>query len=345
MERTRTALIGLAGAGEDYLTALRGDTGFDLVAVADTNSDLLRRCVEDTSLRAYQDYRSLIVETAHTGLDLLFVALEPFQSIEFVELAASRGIGVFHKAPFARNVEEARRVMALFNANRCVLSVSRTWQYEPAFADLANFPELIGRVYAATAAVRTADRTDGWRGDLARAGGGVMLNGAYEQIDLLTALLGVPQSVQAQCSIEAAPGSVCKYDTEDAATLSMRFKDQRIGSVTAWRGASTPQWNVTLVGRRGTIEMCQDGMTVDLQNRDSSRSRDPGAAEECVSHRTVETGNPIAAAISAGPAARALGNRLLSSTADDHLRTLAVIEAAYLSAKTSAPEAPAQFLE
>ena len=86
-------------------------------------------------------------------------------------------------------------------------------------------------------------------------------------------------------------------------------------------------------------------MTVDLRNRDSTRSKELGTVGEYVSHRRVARADPIAAAISAVPAARTVENRLLSSTADDHLRTLAVIEAAYLTSKTSAPEAPAQFLE
>ncbi|MHC4698278.1 MAG: Gfo/Idh/MocA family protein, partial [Planctomycetota bacterium] len=234
MEQQRVALIGLAGVGGDYLAALRSEDGFDLVAVADTNREVLRQQVKPASggsLGVYEDYRSLIVETAHAGLDLLFVALEPFQSIEFVELAASRGIGVFHKAPFARDVEEARRVIAQFEAHGCPLAVSRSWQHDCGLMESSahpirnprkNLSELIGRVHAAAAIVRTADGADGWRGDRGRAGGGVLLNGAYEQVDMLISLLGVPESVYAQCSFQGAPGAVRKYDTEDAATLSLR---------------------------------------------------------------------------------------------------------------------------
>ena len=114
MKRLKVALIGLAGVGSDYLAAIRSSERFELVAVADSNPEVLRRRAEELPSRSYEDYRSLIVETAHNGLDLLFIALEPFQSIEFVELAAARGIGVFHKAPCARSVDEAGRLARRF---------------------------------------------------------------------------------------------------------------------------------------------------------------------------------------------------------------------------------------
>ena len=346
MERLKTALIGLAGVGGDYLAALRSDDGFDLVAVADTDPEVLRRHVEGASLRAYDDYRSLIVETAHAGLDVLFVALEPFQSIEFMELAASRGIGVFHKAPFARNVEEARRVIARFDANGCSFMVSRFWQCEPTFADVANLSELIGRAHNAAGIVRTADHADGWRGDRGRAGGGVLLNGAYEQLDMLVSVLDVPGSVYAQCSVEGAPGAARKYDTEDAATLSLKLKGNRTASVTAWRSAPDPGWHITFVGEKGTVKLCEDGMTVVHRGESlecGTGFQPVGPTGWRAVPQTVRK-NPIAAAVSAVRAAHLAGNGLLTSTAADHLKTLAVIEAAYLSAKTGSPETPTRFL-
>ena len=183
MDRAKVALLGLQGVGSDYLTALQVDDQFELLAVADRDPEMLRRYTEGTTLRGYTDYRSAIVETAGDGLDLLFVALEPFQSNEFVHLAAERGIGVFHRAPWARNVSEAERLLRRFSKNQGALCVSRPWQAEPAFAPLRGVTALVGRPYIASAEVRTDLGPDWWRGDSARAGGGVLLNDAYEQLD------------------------------------------------------------------------------------------------------------------------------------------------------------------
>ena len=114
MGRLNVALLGLAEVGGDYLAVLRADEQFHLAAIADTNPELLRHYAETFDGRLYEDYRSLIVETDRVPLDMLLFALEPFQSLEFVEMAAQRGIAVFCKAPFARTVREAEGVIQRF---------------------------------------------------------------------------------------------------------------------------------------------------------------------------------------------------------------------------------------
>ncbi|UCE60732.1 MAG: Gfo/Idh/MocA family oxidoreductase [Phycisphaerales bacterium] len=331
VERLRAALIGLAGVGEDYLAAIRSSNQFDLVAVADSRSEVLRKHDED-ELRTYEDYRSLIVEGVRAGLDLLFVALEPFQAIEFVELAAGEGVAVFHKTPFARHVEEGKKLLIQFDEKGLPFLVARYWQVEPAFADLANLAKSAGRIHTAAANVRTTDGSDGWRGDAARAGGGVLLNGAYEQVDMLVSLLGLPESVYAQCSAATAPGSPRNYDTEDGALMMLRFSGDRFASVTAWRGEPEPCWHVALVGDKCSVDVYPDCLT---------KSHRDGREEE---NHAVQEVNRASVAISAVEAAYLSVVQPARPTAREHLSTLAVIEAAYLSAKTAAPESPSQFL-
>lgn len=331
MRRLKVALMGLAGVGADYLAAIRADEQFELAAVADTELEVLRRQTDVAPARVYEDYRSLIVETAHAGLDLLFVALEPFQSTEFVQMAATRGIGVFHKAPCARSVREARRLVDQFAGSECPLLVSRPWQFEPAYAALNRLEKFVGHVYAATAHVHTADAPVGWRGDSARAGGGVLLNGAYEAVDLLVHLLGMPERVYAQCSVAVAPGAPRKYDTEDTAMVLLGFGQERTACLTALRGVSQPSWKVAFVGTEGAVEVGPDGVTI--TPCEGSSVRYPAA-------RAV---SPAAHAISAFGASRLADGQLLRSKAEEHLPTLAVIEAAYLSARTGAPESLDRF--
>jgi predicted dehydrogenase len=332
LEQSRVALIGLGGVGAEYLSAIRSDERFSLLAVADADAEVLRRHTEGTSLRAYQDYRSLIVESAHRGLDLLFCALEPFQSLDFMELSAQRGISVFHKAPIARSAAEARQLRHWFQEGGCRLVVSRPWQHEPAFARLLDLEASIGRVYAATAQVRTTDGSAGWRGDSVRAGGGVLLNGAYREVDMLTHLLGVPEYVDAQCCTAVAPGKACNYDTEDAAQVMLRFSGKRIAAITASRNATEALRRVTLDGTDGAIHL--DHKRLILEPRGEGRIR----------RHLVRTKCPVAPAVSALGASLLEGTDGTSTGLEEHLVAMAVIEAAYLSARTGSPESPDQFL-
>ncbi len=332
MKRLKVALIGLEGVGEEYLRALGSDEQFELIAVADTDSKRLRRLVEPVGLGGYEDCRQLIVESARAGLDLLFVALEPHQAIEFVELAARHGVGVFHKAPFARNVREGRRLVGAFEEADCPLVVSRLWQFEPAFSRLGKPAVMDADVHTVTATVRTDDEPSGWRGDSARAGGGVLLNGAYEQVDMLVHIFGVPESVYAQSTRAPARGGACTYDTEDAILAMLRFDGRRTGCIAAWRGAPEGHRRIVFVAADRTIELAGKRLTV--THRDS----------DTVKRRTVQDHRVIASAIGAFGATRREGEQRFESRAREHLSTLAVIEAAYLSAKTGEAESPDRFL-
>jgi predicted dehydrogenase len=324
-------LIGLTGEGIQYLDALCSDDRFELVAVGDTDAAGLRHAHESTDVRIYDDLRSLIVESASTGLDLLVVAVEPFRSGEFVRLAADRDCAVLHKAPLARNFREAELLVGRFEERRCPLMVARARLSEPGLDGLEQLGELIGHVYAATAHVETTDTPAGWRGDAARAGGGVLLNGAYEVLDLLVHLLGPVSRVHASCGWATELGAARKHDTEDVAIVSLDLGRGRVASLTAVRGAPERREAVVLYGTSGIIEI--DGGRMTVNREDADRPGEVGAQEPSLAAR----------AIAAVGAALTSGGARLSSSGQEHLMTMATIEAAYLSARTGAPESPSRF--
>lgn len=332
VDRLRVALLGLTGVGAEYLAIIRSDERFELVAVADRDSEQVRSCSEQLQVRGFDDCRSLVVECAHSGLDALFVALEPFESIGFVEMAAERGVGVFHKAPVARNVREMDRLIQRFGRNQHPLVVSRPWLFKGGLSTLGRVDECAGRIYAATATVRTTDLPVGWRGDSLRAGGGVLLNGAYEAVDILVHLLGLPEAVYAQHTTHPRSGSQGRHDTEDVAIVSLSFGEGQVGCVTACRGARRSFWEVTLVGTRGSLDVGESGLVIT-----------PGQSA-CPESDNVESDHPARSAIGAFGASYTSSDVPFESTVEEHLSTVATIESAYLSAKTGSPESPARLL-
>jgi len=332
VKRVKAALLGLTGIGEEFLRALVEDDQFELIAVADRDGEALRKHADGLTARPFEDYRSAIVESTRLGLEAILVALPPYQAVEFDVLAAARGIGVLQGAPWARTITEAQRLIAAFARGSAPLVVLRPWQSEPALAKLGDPSALIGRVYAVHAQVRAAHGPTGWRGDSVRAGAGVLLNDAYEQVDLLVLLMGLPETVFAQARMAVAPGKPRKHDTEDAMTVTLCFPGDRVGSLTAWRGAREPGWEVTFVGEGGVVRLTPDKMIVDRADLPRPTVHD------------VRTACRIAPAISAFGAAQLAGLREPASAAKGHLSTMAVIEAVYLSVKTGSPESPERFL-
>lgn len=351
MKRLKTALLGIRGVGADYLDALCGDDQFELVAVGDTDARVQADRLAELGVRRYTDFRSLIVETASVGLDLLVVAMEPRDrqslpagSTGFVTLAASRGVHVFHKAPFARGVDEGREIVRLFADHKAKIVVARPWEFDPALAPLASLEQLVGQVYAATAFVTVGPDGSGTHGDIETAGGGALLHDAYEAIDLLVHLLGRPESVYAQ---RAAPGKPVSpvARTHEAVFMTLRFADELVGSVavlggsTAWQAGSTdPSWAVTIAGTTATATISPGALRI------SSGEVGGSPAQAGKVESTSKPALPVSRALSAFGGALLSGVEEVKGAAEKHLATLAVIEAAYLSARTAAPEAPGRLL-
>lgn len=328
----KVALLGLTGVGEMYLNLLREDQRFDLIAIGDTESDVLKSISDSISIRCYDDMRSLIVESARSGLNAIMVALEPFQSVEYLHLAAKYNVAVYHKPPFARNVQEARKLIKPFQEKNLPFVISQLWPVEPKVARWGRWEDLLGYTYCASGHVQTTDLPTGWRGDRLRAGGGVLLNGAYEQTHFLIQRFGTPQTVFARCCRAYPTSETRNYDTEDAVTVVFDFDNDRTAGLTAWRSNPTAQINVSITGTSGILHVQQH--KIELTSTVKNKTR----------RAKIDTASSIASEMGA-LATVCMGDVCTSlSHGDQHITTLATIEAAYLSAKTGAPESPQQFL-
>jgi predicted dehydrogenase len=315
-----------------YARVVHSDERMELLAVADEDAARVGVCAGRFGAEGFTDCRSLIVECCHSGLDVLLVALEPFESLPYVELAGERGIGVFHKSPPARNVREMQRITERFSDPARPLVVSRLWHFDPALFPLRNASESIGQVYTVAICVSTDVDAAGWRGDSARSGGGVLLNGAYEAVDLLVHLMGLPDAVYAQCARHPEATARGRYETEDAAIVSLRFAAGQIASVTARRGAAEPSCDITLVGAEHTLDLHVGAGA-------STPGPEPGSEPG-----EIEVDPSVKAAVRSFAESCLMSDVPFVSVCGEHLATLATIESAYLSARTGAPETPARLL-
>ena len=133
---------------------------------------------------------------------------------------------------------------------------------------------------------------------------------------------GWSETVYALRGTEIASGSTHKHDTEDVAARSFRFSNGAVVCVSALRGVEPYGWDIRFLGERGTVSVTPREMRV--------RSFKGDRKEKCSRRRGVGVGPDITAF---GAACRS-GAEQAVSTAEQHVPTLAVIEAGYLSAKT-----------
>ncbi|MCP4590834.1 MAG: Gfo/Idh/MocA family oxidoreductase [bacterium] len=331
MKRLRCAVLGVADEGQELLSAVSGHRGLDLVAVGDSDHPSLRVAAERVRAEPFVDLRLLIVET---GPEVIFVSSPAYQAADHLLTAAERGVGVFQLAPWATDFHSAAELVEAFERRSGAYVVARRWSAEPAYTGLRKIEDLLGRVHTIDLSV-AGKRCDPetWRGNLRQAGGGALLHEAYEQIDLIISACGLPEQVYSASSWIVGPGEARPYDTEDAMTVVCRYPGDRVATFSSYRSDEPPGWEIALRGSKARAEVTPHRMRVEGQ--EGGRIVD----------RRVWRRSRYGGAVGAFVASWQDGAALFSSTARDHLPTMAVIQAAYLSAKTGEAESPGKFLE
>jgi len=325
--RIRVGLIGLSGSGEALLDALRACPEVELLAVADRDGKLAAAKAQELGIASYDDNRSIVVEQP---LEALFVAAPPHACGEVLRLAASRHLPVWKQTPLARRFDQALQITRCFERADCPLVIARTWQFEPAFQAVQAKLAQLGTFFLGRADVMACwPRELGWRGDSERAGGGAILHLAYEAIDAVVHFMGMPEEVLATTSRAARPELAHTYDTEDACVLVCRYPEGQAAVTACWSAAPHGQ-TMSFYGPGGSLVIDEAAVTL----------RSPEGAK--IARRLRKSPNPYTAQVAAFLAG-ITGAGPFASRAGEHLGTMAVIEAAYLSARTGEPENPARF--
>lgn len=334
MSGLRVGLIGLSGDGQAVLAALAGLEGVELSAVADRDATLAEQTARPLGAQAYDDYRSLIVESP---LDVLLAADPPFATSEYLELAAQRGMHAWRTAPWERSFEGAVRLVRAFERAGRQLAVGSPWRQVPGAPEAAGRRELRNACLAqATSRLAWAGAL-GWRGDRRRAGGGALLQLAYPWMDWVTHLLGLPEAVMAALGSAGSWVTAGAHDTEDTAGVVLRYGGRRVGSVTATWSAGPAEQRLLMFAGGGVWEFTLGGVRRD-------RAQDPVSQE--VMAQPAEHCPPQAWQADLGGFLRAVAeHRPVSSSGAEHLAVMAMMEAAYLSARTGQPEQPARFYQ
>lgn len=327
MATMKVGLMGLGRGGRRIAAALLRSSWCELVAVGSKKKHVLTEFAEKhPGIATGDDFRSLIVGNR---LQALFVAMPAHQRGPYLPLAAERGIPVWMLTPPARQFGEAARLAEIFEKAGCPLVVARDWTDEPALRKDSLEPESFGRWFLARGKVQLFwEENFDWRGDVRQAGGGVLLDQGYELIDLLVQLMGLPDSVYAAMAGVSRPGGRYSYDTEDTAAVICRFAGGAVATLHACWTAGPAEWSLELFGTQGSLVI----------EREQVLARDLSGAVR--NRRQAQGGDPLAGQVEAFLSTLANPPPRFTSTLRQHLPAMAVMQAAYLSARTGQPESP-----
>jgi predicted dehydrogenase len=336
--KLKTAILGLEGKGQLLVKAASQVDYFQIQAVADRDASVAQKLAAEYGCAAYDDYRRLVIQNQ---LDCLLVAAGMHACDEHIRAAMRKKFNVLKLAPGGRNFEEAVRFVRLAEEERIKFAIGNPYRFGGSFCAFRRFlqeggleqPFLIvascemgGEVYPA------------WRSDPKLAGGGVLLYDCYQIIDQLMWSFSIPQQIYSLSSSQAADKQQRLYLTEDTSLVTMRFTDTLTGSIAAFRraGAGVRRESVAVYGRDKIVTVDGSRFAVnDSAGRTIEQAEYDNDELGCIKEMLEDFALSILK-----PA-----EHKLCSSGRENLKDMAVIEAAYLSGRTSLPEEPVRVLQ
>ena len=336
--KLKTAVLGLGDRGELLLEAASRIDYFQLQAVADRDSKLAEKAALRYNCAAYDDYRQLIIQNQ---LDCLLVAAGMYSCDEHIRAAMKKKFNILKLSPAARNFEEAVEFARLAEEENIKFAIGNANRFAQGFIALREFLEAgrVEQIFLITAICAAGGQPPpAWQTDPKLAGGGVLLHNCYEIIDQIVLNFGVPQQVYSLNTSAAGDRQQRQYLTEDTAVVTVRFTDAFVGNLIASRrtGIGPEREFLKVYGKDKILTVSEARFTVSDSLGKTTKELEYNSDELFCMTKLLE--NFALSILSPDKNKLCSGGR-------ENLRGMAVIESAYLSARTGMPEEPCRILQ
>lgn len=273
----RTAVVGVGYLGRFHAQKYRQLQGSTLIGVVDANADTANRVGAELQAPAYTDHRDLFDK-----VDAVSIAVPTPLHFAVARDFLERGVHVLVEKPITTTVEEARQLIELAAARKCVLQVGHLERFNPAImaaAGILKTPRFVESHRLASFKPRGTDVS-------------VVLDLMIHDIDLIQELVGAPI-----VSIDASGSAIFSGDL-DIANARIRFANGCVANTTASR--------VSLKQER-KIRIFQDDayLSIDLQQKILTVIRKKGdapvesPAQVSIEERAFDQGDALSDEIAA----------------------------------------------
>ncbi len=300
MNTVRIGIIGIGNMGSAHATAIgKGEIkGLTLAAVADTDPARLAWAAGQFPAAARFDSAAALIESG--GVDAVIVATPHWFHPSIAIAAMQKGLHVLTEKPAGVTVSQVQAMKDVHAKTGVVFGVMFNQRTNPLFAQARQLVQsgalgapkrlvwIITNWYRDQAYYDSGAWRASWRGE----GGGVLLNQAPHNLDLVQWIFGMPQRVWAVCD----EGKYHSIEVEDDATIQMAYASGAAATFITTTGEHPGTNRLEISGDRGKLVL-EDGVLkhwqLDGSERefcfDSSRSVPPAVTYREIKQTAPET--------------------------------------------------------
>jgi predicted dehydrogenase len=339
--KLKTAYLGLGRRAEELLSLACSTELYEIISIADSNLSLAEQTAQKYNCTAFDDYRQFVLQN---DIDVLIVAEPLYKCAEYIRAAINKKCHILKLIPTAANFDQAAELINLAEKNNVKYITATPSQFAPGFEQLGDYLRTIDRRQFYFINICASLGSDFFRpiafytqADRKLSGGGVLLNDCFELLSLIIENFSLPQQIYALLTNQSPDKKAKQYLGEDTVTASLTFGDGLIGTFLAAQHTGTASAApVRIYGAEQNIVATPNRLAVYGNNGVlTTEHKYPLKPEKCITEMFIDAGRALLE-----PDKYKLRN---SPRLD--LATMALIEAAYLSAKTGTPESPRRFFE
>jgi UDP-N-acetyl-2-amino-2-deoxyglucuronate dehydrogenase len=224
------AIVGMGHIAKKHIEAIEKAEGAVLAAVCDINPERLQGFEE--SVKTYTDLETMLKE--NEDISVVNICVPSGLHAKLTKIVAEHKRHIIVEKPMALKLEDAEEMIRVAEENDVKLAVVHPNRFRPAIQKLKEKMDqgAFGKLSHANATVRW-NRSQAyydqapWRGTK-EFDGGVLMNQAIHNLDLMLWLMGPVESVQAMVATRLR-----KIETEDVATAIVQFKNGALGVIEA----------------------------------------------------------------------------------------------------------------
>lgn len=242
----------------------------ELVGVSDLNAEVGAQRAEELGCAFYEDYRQMLQETQPDVAIIL--TPHPFHAAIAIDCLEA-GAHVLVEKPIAVQVAEADAMIEAAERVGRLLAVNFQQRFRPdvrAARDLIRGGQLgqVQHIEMTVAWPRTARYFDAspWRGTWAGEGGGVLMNQAPHNLDLLCYLLGLPRRVVAWTHT-----TLHQIETEDTVQAMLKWAEGALGSLHISTAEAGRPERLEIVGTGGNLRFSGGELSLSRAGTDMAR--------------------------------------------------------------------------
>lgn len=249
------AIVGCGFIAKKHAEAIKNIKDAKLIAVCDKVKEFMQPYENEYGAETYEDFEAML---QNPKIDIINICTPSGSHAVLTELAAKYKKHIIVEKPIAMTLAETERMISTANNNNVKLAVVHPNRFRPVAMKLKEIidSERLGRISHALCIVNWNrgqhyyDQAP-WRGTKA-FDGGVLMNQAIHNLDLLLWYLGKPVEVM---SMDAT--RLRNIEAEDVSIGMIRFETGALATVQAATTVYPRNYeeSITIFGEKGTVKI------------------------------------------------------------------------------------------